>query len=121
MERIDDSASLKVLHRANTCFAGFFAHFSATSTAGPDVELRALLQLHEALQSVGTLLDGRLQRSLNREISVALDCYCQNLIRLRSQLVLMEQSAMNRRERLDLRQQHLSGARAWCVASRAIT
>jgi hypothetical protein len=121
MERIDDTAGLELLQRANACFTDFFAHFSSAPSAAPDEELRALLQLHEALQSVGALLDGRLQRSLNRETSVALDGYRRNLIRLRRQLTLMEQSATSRRGRLDIRQQHLTGARAWCAASRAIS
>jgi hypothetical protein len=121
MERIDDSANLELLQRANVCFAAFFERFSGAPSAAPDEELRALLQLHQALESVGALLDGPLQSAISREVHAALDCYRQNLIRLRSQLAIMQQSAMARRQRLDCRQEHLSGAKAWCIASRAIT
>ena len=121
MERMNDSASLELLQRANVCFAGFFQRFAGASAAGPDEELRALLRLHEALESVDALLDGRLQSAVSHEVCEALDCYRGNLVRLRSQLAIMQQSAMARRERLDCRQEHLSGAKAWCVASRAVT
>jgi hypothetical protein len=120
MERMNDSANLELLERANACFTCFFARFSGAPAAGPDEELRALLQLHEALQSVGALLDGRLQSAISHEVCPALDCYRQNLVRLRSQLAIMQQNAIARRERLDCRQEHLRGAKAWCVASRAI-
>jgi hypothetical protein len=121
MERINHSASLELLQRANACFTDFFERFSGAPSAAPDEELRALLQLHEALESVGALLDGTLQRAISREIQAALDCYRRNLVHLHSQLADMQQSGMARRQRLDLRQEHLRGARAWCVASRAIT
>jgi hypothetical protein len=121
MERIEDGANLELLQRANVCFAGFFERFSGAPAAGPDEELRALLQLHEVLESVGALLDGRLPSAIGREIHAALDCYRQNLIRLRSQLNVMQQTAMARRQRLNLRQEHLRGASAWCIASSAIT
>jgi hypothetical protein len=120
MECIDDSLNLKLLQRANVCFAAFFERFSGAPSAAPDDELRALLQLHEALESVGALLDGRLQSAISHEVCPALDCYRQNLVRLRSQLAIMQQNAIARRERLDCRQEHLRGAKAWCVASRAI-
>ena len=121
MERVNDSTRLELLQRANACFSAFFENFCGASAAGPEEELRALLQLHEAMESVGSLLDGGLQAATARQIREALDCYRQNLIRLRSQLSLMEQSTMASRERLNLRREHLSGARAWCVASRAIS
>ena len=121
MERMNDSASLELLQRANACFTGFFERFSGVSAAGPDEELRALLQLHEALESVGALLDGPLQKSSSQEVCQALYCYRQNLLRLRGQLAIMQQSAIACRQRLDCRQQHLRGAKAWCVASRAVT
>jgi len=121
MERVNDSTCLQLLQRANACFSAFFENFCGTSAAGPAEELRALLQLHEALASVGSLLDGGLQAATGRQVREALDCYRQNLIRLRSQLSLMEQSAIVRREGLNWRREHLSGARAWCIASRAIS
>jgi hypothetical protein len=121
MERIDDSASLELLQRANACFAAFFERFSGAPSAPPDEELRALLQLHEVLESVGALLDGRLQGATSLEVYEGLDCYRQNLVRLHGQLAMMQQSAIAHRQRLYLRQEHLRGARAWCSASRAIT
>jgi hypothetical protein len=120
MERIDNSVSLELLQRANVCFTAFFERFSGAMAAGPDEELRALLKLHEVLESVGGLLDGRLQGAASNEVYEALDRYRRNLVRLHSQLAIMQGSAIAHREHLDCRQGHLSGARAWCTVSRAI-
>jgi len=118
MERISDSAGLELLQRANACLAKFFDRFSGESSAGPE-ELRELLQLHEALTSVGIMLDGGLN-STSQEIGATLELYRQNLMRLRGQLAEMRKSAIGRRERLDCQQEHLYGAKAWRLASRAI-
>jgi len=121
MECVNDTASLELLRRANTCFAGFFERFSGELAAGPEEELPALLRLHETLESVGALLDGRLQSTANPDVREALGCYRENLIRLRSELAAMNKSATARRASLDSRREHLCGARAWCVVSRATT
>ena len=120
MERIDDSVNLELLQRANASLAVFFERFSGATAASPDEELPALLGLHEVLESVGALLDGRLQDATSLEVCEALDCYRRNLVRLHSQLAAMEQSASRHRGLLDRRQSHLSGAKAWCTASRVI-
>jgi hypothetical protein len=120
MERINDVTGLELLLRANACFSRFFERFSGVSTAGSSEELRALLHLHEALQSVGALLDGRLQSTIDPDVREALGRYRENLVRLRSQLAIMQQSAVASRERLYCRQEHLRGAKAWCAVSRAI-
>jgi hypothetical protein len=119
MECIDDNAILELLRRANTCFSDFFARFPGAPALGPDEELRALLQLHELLESVGALLDGRLQSISNRDVREALGCYRENLLRLRSQLAHMRECAIVRRASLDSRREHLCGAKAWCSVSRA--
>jgi len=119
MERLNDNAGLELLQSANACLADFFVRFSSTPVAGHDEELRALQQLQQALESVRPLLDGRLQNIPGDEVSHALQCYRQNLIRLRTQLSLMQQSAIAQRERLDCRQFHLANAKAWCAISRA--
>jgi hypothetical protein len=120
MERVTDSSRLELLRHANACFAGFFRRFSGAPARYPDEELRALLSLHETLESVGALLNGPLQTATCDELCQALACYRENLVRLRSQLAIMQQSATARRESLDHRQDHLKGAKAWCAVSRAI-
>jgi len=119
MECINDSASLELLRQANTCFSDFFSRFPGAPAAGPGEELHALLQLHEFLESVGALLDGRLQSSSNPDVREALGCYRENLLRLRSELARMQECAMVRRASLDSRREHLCGAKAWCSLSRA--
>jgi hypothetical protein len=121
MERIEDSGSLELLRRANTCFTQFFERSPGSPAPGPDEELGALLQLHEMLESVGALLDGRLQSAANQDVRQALGSYRENLVRLRSELAVMQESAVARRASLDMRREHLCSARAWCVASRAIS
>jgi len=120
MECINDSASLELLRRANTCFTGFFERFSGALAASPDEELRVLLRLHEMVESVGVLLDGRLQSTAHPDVREALGCYRDNLVRLRGKLAIMQQSAIARRASLDSRREHLYGAKAWCSVSRAI-
>jgi len=120
MECMNDSAELDLLRRANTCFSDFFSRFPG-ATPAPDEELCALLQLHEVLESVGALLDGRLQSTANRDIREALGCYRENLLRLRTELARMQECATVRRASLDSRREHLMGAKAWCSVSRACT
>ena len=120
MERMNNSAELELLHRANHHFARFFERVSSAAGLPPDEELRALLQLHRTLESVGMWFDGRLQTAISDELCHALDRYRQNLLRLRSQLAGMQQSAIANRERLDQRLQHLNGAKAWCAVSRTL-
>jgi hypothetical protein len=121
MERIDDSASLELLRRANSCFGRFFEQFANPTALGADEELRALLQVHEMLESVGALLDGGLQSASHRDVREALGCYRQNLIHLRRELAIMQQATIARRALLDSHRQHLYGIKAWCAVSRAIS
>jgi len=121
MECMNDSASLELLRRANSCFRRFFERFSGAPVSSGDEELRALLQLHEVLESVGALLDGRLQGTTNREVRQALGFYRENLLRLRRELAIMEGSAIACRVHLDSRREHLYAAKAWCAASRTIS
>ena len=121
MECMNDRAGLELLRRANACFRLFFDRFAGAREPGGEEELRALLQLHEVLESVGALLDGRLQAATSREAREALGCYRENLIRLRRELAYLQGSAMARRASLDLQREHLYGAKAWCAASRAIS
>ncbi len=121
MERIDDNASLELLRRANSCFGRFFAQFATAPALGSDKELHALLQMQEMLESVGALLDGRLQGASSRDVREALGCYRENLIHLRHELAIMQEAALTRRALLDSRRQHLNGTIAWCAVSRAIS
>ena len=121
MECMNDSASLELLRRANTYFTGFFEHFSGARAAGTEEELRALLGLHKMVESVGVWLDGPLQSTTNPEVREALGCYRENLVRLRNELAIMQESAIARRASLDSRREHFYGAKAWCSVSRAIT
>jgi|SRR5271165_2967583 len=119
MECMNDSASLELLRHANACFRLFFDRFSGARISGSGEELRALLQLHAALESVGALLDSGLQSATNLDVRQALGCYRENLLRLRGELAYLQDSAMARRASLDFRREHLYGAKAWCAASRA--
>ena len=121
MECINDGASLELLRRANSCFGRFFEQFASAPALGSDEELRGLLQVLEMLESVGALLDGRLQSASNRDIREALGCYRENLIHLRHELAIMREATIARRALLDSRRRHLYGARAWCAVSRAIS
>ena len=121
MERIDDSANLELLRRANSCFGRFFDRSASAPALGSDEELRALIQMQEMLESVGALLDGRLQTASNRDVREALGCYRENLIHLRRELAIMQEATIARRVLLDSRRQHLYGAKAWCAVSREIS
>ena len=120
MERIE-SASLELLHQANTCITRFFERIPGQLARGTDEELHALLQLHEVLESVGALLGGRLPGAVEEDLRLAVACYRENLTRLRWELAAMQESANARRVGLDARQEHLRSAKAWCVAARAIS
>ncbi|MFZ0311877.1 MAG: hypothetical protein WAL85_04135 [Candidatus Korobacteraceae bacterium] len=119
MERIDEPASLELLRRANERFSRFFVRFAGAPVLGTDEEVQALLQIERSLQSVGVLLDGRLQRCQNGAVRDELARYRANLVRLRHELAIMQSAALSCRERLALRQKHLQAAKAWCTASRA--
>ena len=121
MERVEDGASLELLRRANSCFGRFFDQFASAAALGSDEELRALLQVQEMLESVGALLDGRLQSASNLDVREALGSYRENLIRLRHELAIMQEATIARRALLDSRREHLYGTKAWCAASRAIS
>ncbi|MGA2373077.1 MAG: hypothetical protein ACLP3R_04750 [Candidatus Korobacteraceae bacterium] len=119
MERIDDQASLELLRHANERFNLFFTRFSGAPVLGTDEEVESLLQVEQILQSVGSFLDGRLQRSKTEQVCDELARYRVNLIRLRHELAYMQSAAISCRERLASRQEHLRAAKAWCSASRA--
>lgn len=121
MERMSDGASLELLWRANACFRRFFELLLLSPVTGSNEELGVLLQLHETVESVGALLDGRLQSAACRDVREALTCYRENLVRLRDELARMQESAMARRAGLDRQREHLSGAKAWCAAARTIS
>jgi len=121
MECVNDSASLELLRRANACFGRFFEQFAGATTLGAEEELLALLQVQEMLESVGALLDGRLQYTSDRDVREALGCYRDNLIHLRRELAILQEVTIARRALLDSRRQHLDGAKAWCAVSRAIS
>ncbi len=118
MGRLDTDQGLDLLRRANAQFAQFFQRFSGAPVMGTGEEVAALLQLERTLQSVGALLDGRLQASTDQEVRQDLGRYRQNLIRLRDELARMQESAAGCRLRLDSRLKHLHAAQAWCAASR---
>ncbi len=120
MGRIDNTAHVELLRRANAHFSQFFARFTGAPVLGTDEEVEALLQVERTLQSVRVLLDGRLQQSTDSEVRDQLTLYRINLLRLRGELASMQDSAAGCRARLDMRQKHLHAARAWCAASRAI-
>jgi len=121
MERVNENAGLELLQRANVCLTGFFEQFFDTPSYGSDEELRALVQLHETLESVRAWLDGRLQNATNHDLREALRGYRENLIRLRRQLAIMQEDTLTARSHLDSEREHLASARAWCAASRAIS
>jgi len=118
MEGIADDAKLEVLRRANSCFGRFFARFSGAALFGTDEEIEALRQVEFSLESVRVLLEDRIQRSQHAAMRQELADYGANLVRLRAQLGLMQQSAMDCQTRLRSRQQHLHAAKSWCALAR---
>ncbi len=121
MECVSDNAKLELLQQANACLEHFFGWFAGTRATAADQELRALLQVQETLESVGALLDGRLQSACRRDVGEALGRYRENLVRLRCQLAIMQSAALTRRAGFDSHREHLHAAMAWCSASRAIS
>src|SRR5271169_2400606 len=103
MECVNDGPSLELLRRANSCFERFFERFAGATALGSDQELHALLQVQQMLESVGALLDGRLQSASNPDVRRALGCYRENLIRLRRELAILQQTTIAHRALLDSR------------------
>jgi hypothetical protein len=121
MECVTDGANLELLRRANSCLGRFFEESAGATALGSDEEFRALLQVQQMLESVGALLDGRLQNASNPDVRRALGCYRENLIRLHRELAILQEATIAHRALLDSRRHHLYGAKAWCAASRAIS
>jgi hypothetical protein len=119
MERVNEQAGMELLRQANHCLSRFFARFSGVPVAGDDEEIKAMIQVENALQAVGPYLDGRLQRNTSDQVRDELARYRDNLLRLRLELTAMESSALDARARLSARQNHLEAAKEWCAASRA--
>ena len=118
MERLNEQAGVELLRQANQCFGRFFTRFSGVPVVGAEEEIKAMLQVENALQAVGPYLDGRLQRNTSGEVRDELARYRDNLLRLRLELTAMESSARDARARLSVRQNHLEAAKEWCAASR---
>ncbi len=120
MERLNEQDGVELLRQANQCFGRFFTRFSGAPVVGDDEEVKAMMQVEEALQAVGPYLDGRLQSNPSDEVREELARYRDNLLRLRLELTAMESSALDARARLSARQNHLEAAKEWCAASRTI-
>jgi len=119
MERMNRDTCLELLRRANAHLEHFFLRFSGAPVLGTNEEVDALLQVERTLHSVGALLKGGLQETKDRETQDELASYRANLLRLRRELAIMQDSAAGCRARLFARQKHLHAAQAWCAASRA--
>jgi len=115
---MSDDANLETLRRANACFTRFFHRFSAAPVLGSEEEVEELSQVEAVLDSVGHLLDGRLQRTQDHSVREELADYEQNLLRLRRQLADMEQSTLACQAHLDSRQKHLCAVKSWCAVAR---
>lgn len=120
MERISDQDDLALLHKANQTVSQYLARFSGVPVQGSDEEVRGLRQVERALKTVGSLLRRNVQQDPRQEIHRELAAYRENLLRLRQELGLMQDSATERRAGLFAREQHLQAARAWCAAARAL-
>jgi hypothetical protein len=120
MECLDETANLQVLRRANACLDRFLERISSGPELSSNEELRALLQLHEVLESVGALLDGPLQSAIDSDVYEALGRYCQNLIQLRHDLSSLLGSARTSGPSTDLRRQRLYRAKAWYSTSHLV-
>ena len=118
MERMNSEISLSLLRCANSDLQDFFARFSGAPVLGTHEEVEALMQVERALRSVGALLDGALEDSADQQMQEELASYRDNLLRLRRELAVMQDSAASCRSRLFTRQRHLHAAQAWCAASR---
>jgi len=116
---MNTTGHLDLLRRANVHLENFFARFSGAPVLGTNEEVEGLLRVERALHSVRAPLDGGLQESNDRETLDELARYRANLLRLRRELAIMQESAAGCQARLFVRQKHLHAARAWCAASRA--
>ncbi len=121
MERLDPNAWVDLLRDANADFERFFTRFAGVPVVGTDEELGGLLEIEQTLQAIRPLLNGRLQQSEDADVREELGLYRANLVRLRQELLNLQDSAGARRARLFLRQRNLEAAKAWCAASRATT
>jgi hypothetical protein len=119
MERMNTGGRLDLLGRANMCLENFFARFSGAPVLGTNEEVEALLRVERALHSVRALLDAGAIDTTQPETLDQLARYRANLLRLRHELAIMQESAAGCRARLFVRQKHLHAAQAWCAASRA--
>jgi hypothetical protein len=119
MERMNTAGHLDFLRRANVHLENFFARFSGAPVLGTNEEVEALLRVERALHSVRALLDGGLKETSDHETQNELARYRANLLRLRRELAMMQDSAAGCQARLFVRQKHLHAAQAWCAASRA--
>lgn len=121
MERMkhNEQSGVELLQKANQCFGRFFARFSGVPVLGADEEVKAMIQVENALRAVGPYLDGRLQGNADDAVRQELNRYRDNLLRLRLELAAMENSALDTRAHLSARKNHLEAAKAWCAASRA--
>ncbi len=115
MESIRSNTALNVLDRANAGLEHFFARFSGAAVMGTSDEVESLLQVEQILRSVRAVLD---QARDNPDIQDELAKYRVNLLRLRKELAIMQDSATASRAKLFVRQKHLHAAQAWCDTSR---
>jgi len=118
MERMNRTGQLDLLRRANAHLGNFFARYSA-AVQGTEEEIQTLIQIERALRSVGAMLDAGLEESKDHAMQDEVGVYRANLIRLRSVLAMMQESAAGSRARLFVRQRHLQAARQWSAATRA--
>ena len=116
MERLTDSARFHVLRQANQSLREFLAR-DGEQVLGCDEDLGAMLEIERTLRAVGRELE-LLQRSERPDVRLELELYRDNLIRLRRQLGVMQNSAAECQARLFLREKHLRAAQAWRAATR---
>jgi len=115
MARLETCAGIDVLRHANQSLREFLAKNAAVQ--GSDDDVRAMLEIERTLRAAGAELDV-LQRSDRADVRLELELYRDNLIRLRRQLGVMQDTATECRTRLFLREKHLRAAQAWCAATR---
>ncbi len=120
MESLKDSTPLDQLRQANRQLIEFFARSFGRPVSGTVEEVEALRKLERALESIVPLLDRRLQVAAGSELAVELDRYRINLLRLRQELAGMQGSAVECRNRLASRREHVHAAQAWIVGTRGV-
>jgi hypothetical protein len=118
MERMNPDTRLISLRRANEQLASFFARYANAPVVGTSEEVEALVQVERTLKSVRALLKTGFQHTTDDEARKELAVYRGNLIRLRHELAILQDSAIGCRARLFARHEHLHAAQAWCAASR---